>query len=92
MPVTYVYIEWPDHKTDQVYSPSSIIKKYFSSGEELTIENFLTACTEGLEKASERVQQKFGYACTSAMAETQRINLLCQAYGNSKKVKIVSIK
>ena len=92
MPVTYVHIEWPDHKTDHLYSPSSVIQEYFKPGEDLSIEIFLATCTKGLNKASERVQQKFGYACTSAMAELERINILCQDYDISKKVKIVSIK
>ena len=92
MPVTYVHIEWPDHKVDRVYSPSSVIKDYFKPGEDLLVDVFLAACTKGLNNASERVRQKFGYACTSGMAELQRISNLCQDYDNSKKVKIVSIK
>jgi uncharacterized repeat protein (TIGR04042 family) len=91
MPITYVHIEWPDHKTGQVYSPSSVIKEYFKSGERLSVEKFLAACTEGLNAASERVQQKFGYTCTSAIAELERINILCQNYDISKKVKIISV-
>lgn len=92
MPVTYVQIEWPDHKTDQVYSPSSVIKEYFKPGEDLSIEVFLATCTKGLQEANERVRQKFGYACMSTMAELERIHIICQEYDISKKVKIVSIK
>ncbi len=92
MPVTYVHIELPDHKKDQIYSPSSIIQEYFNPGEVLSVDTFLTICTKSLNEASERVRQKFGYACTSAMAESQRINTLCQNYDTSKKIKIVSIK
>jgi uncharacterized repeat protein (TIGR04042 family) len=92
MPVTYVYIEWPDNKTDKVYSPSSVIKEYFRPEEYLSIEEFLATCIEGLKAADERVLQKFGYACTSAMAESQRINSICQNYDISKKVKIISIE
>lgn len=92
MPVTYVHIEWPDHKTDKVYSPSSVIKEYFKSGEYLSIEKFLATCTKGLLEANERVRQKFGYACMSTMAESERIHILCQDYDASKKVKVVSIK
>ena len=91
MPVTYVHIEWPNHKTDHVYAPSSVIQEYFKSGEYLSVEIFLAACSEGLHKASERVEQKFGYSCTSAIAELERINTICQNYDTSKKVKIVSV-
>ena len=92
MPVTYMHIEWPDHTTDQVYSPSRVIREYFKPGENLPIEMFSATCAKALHEASERVRQKFGMTCTGAMAESQRINSLCEIYGNSKKVKIVSIK
>ena len=92
MPVTYVHIEWPDHTIDQVYSPSRVIRKYFKPGEDLSIAMFSATCTKALNEASERVRQKFGMTCTAAMAESHRINTLCDAYDNSKKVKIVSIK
>ncbi|KAA1243129.1 MSMEG_0570 family nitrogen starvation response protein [Aquimarina sp. RZ0] len=92
MPVTYVHIELPDRRTDQIYSPSSIIETYFNPGDDLPIDTFLSICSEGLEEASERVRQKFGYACTSAIAEYQRIHVLCQNYDSSKKIKIISIK
>ena len=91
MPVTYVHIEWPDRTIDHVYSPSSVIRKYFKSEEYLSIEMFSATCTKALNEASERVRQKFGITCTAAKAESQRINALCETYDNSKKVKIVSI-
>ena len=91
MPITYVHIEWPDHKTDKVYSPSSVIKEYFIAGENLSVKSFMDTCTKGLLKANERVFQKFGFACTSALSESERIHILCQKYDASKKVKIISI-
>ena len=92
MPITYVHIELPDQTKDQIYSPSSVIKEYFNPGEDLTVSKFLTTCNEGLQEASERVRQKFGYACTSAIAESQRIHTLCKNYDSSKKIKIISFK
>jgi len=91
MPVTYIHIEWPDHTADRVVSPSRVIKKYFRPEEYLSIEMFSATCTKALDEASERVRQKFGYACTAAKAESQRIDTLCETYDNSKKVKIISI-
>lgn len=92
MPVTYVNIEWPDSQTDQIYSPSSVIEEYFKVGESISINDFLTKSNEGLAEASERVRKKFGYACTSAQAESDRIKERCDVYDASKKVKIISIK
>lgn len=92
MPVTYIHIELPDQKKDKIYSPSSVIREYFNPGEIHSIDNFLTICSKGLNEASERVRQKFGYACTSAIAESQRMNTVCKNYDTSKKIKIISIK
>jgi len=92
MPITYVHIEWPDNQTDQVYSPSSVIEDYFKVGETLRIDTFLERCNSSLNEASERVRKKFGYACTSAEAESYRIKLKCEDYDVSKNVKIMSIK
>lgn len=91
MPVTYINIVWPDNQKDRIYSPSSVIEEYFHSGELLSIEKFLIKSKEGLKEASERVRQKFGYACTSAQAESDRISEKCQEFDNSKSVKIISI-
>lgn len=92
MPVTHVYIKWPDSTEDKVYSPSSIVKSYFAKEQEVTINEFNAICNTSLNEASERVIQKFGYACTSAMAEIQRIQNLCKKYDEEEKVKIISIK
>lgn len=92
MPVTYVHIKWPDQVEDQIYSPSSIIKNYFVPEQEITIAEFHTKCTESLNEASGRVAQKFGFACTSAMAEDIRISSLCKNYKETEIVEIISIK
>jgi len=92
MPITYVHIKWPDDAEDHIYSPSRVIENYFTSEQEITISEFNNICGESLDEASERVAQKFGYACTSAMAEKQRIQKLCKNYRETEKVKITSIK
>ncbi len=92
MPITYVHIEWPDKQKDQIYSPSSVIENYFKIGDSITVNDFLKKNNEALAEASERVRKKFGYACTSAQAESHRIKEKSDEYESSKKVKIISIK
>lgn len=91
MPVTHLYIKWPDNTEDKVYSPSSVIEKYFSVKQEVPISKFYSLCTESLNEASERVAQKFGFACTSAAAEKKRIQKLCNNYKATERVKIIAI-
>lgn len=92
MPVTYVHIEWPDKEPDQIYSPSSIIENYFTPGNSISVNEFSKSCKDGLGEASERVRQKFGFACTSAQAELHRITEKCKNYTTDTSVKIISIK
>lgn len=92
MPITYLDIEWPDQIKDQVYSPSSVIENYFKPEETLVIEEFSERCHKALHEASERVRLKFGYACTSAQAESLRILEKCKEYDAKYKVKIGPFK
>lgn len=92
MPVTYVHIEWPDQIKDQLYSPSSVVKEYFNTNQEISVAEFNLACSESLNEASNRVAQKFGFGCTSAMAELQRIQSECKKYNETEKIKILAIK
>lgn len=91
MPVTHVNIVWPDHQEDKVYSPSSVVKEHFKSGEVLTIKEFLSKTEASLLEASERVRLKFGYGCTSAQAELNRIQEKCTSFNAENNIKIISI-
>lgn len=91
MPVTYITIEWPNNEKDEIYSPSSVIIDFFSIGENININDFLVRCNEGLSEASERVRQKFGFACTSALSESNRISEKCKEFDKNKYVKIIAI-
>ena len=73
MPETYVRIAWPDGQEDTVYSPSSTIAEYLKPGAELSLSEFGAQCTRGLDFASRRVTAIYGFACTSAEAEKERV-------------------
>ena len=88
MPEVYLKIEWPDKRQDTIYSPSTVINQYFNAGENLPVEEFETKVTEALNMASQRVYERFGYECTSAMAELDRIKRIT---GETDKTGIVKI-
>jgi len=73
MPERYLKVKWPDEEIQNIYSPSSIIDQYFDPGDHMTVANFLKKSTEALNHASDRVQQVYGYACTSAMASIDSV-------------------
>lgn len=66
MPVTHFVVRWPDGEEERCYSPSSIVREYLRPGD-YPLDVFLDHTRDALAAASERVREKFGYACSSAL-------------------------
>lgn len=75
-----MHIEWPDATPDRVYSPSSVIREFFESGDRLSIAEFETQITRALTRARERVREVYGMECTAASAELQRVQAALQTF------------
>lgn len=73
MPETFWTIRWPDGVEERCYSPSSVVAELFAAGEVYPMDEFLARARVAMERASERVRRKYGYACSSAMAQLDRI-------------------
>lgn len=74
MPEMYFHVRWPDGEYEQCYSPSLVITDHLTPGETYPIEDFVARCETALNEASERVRQKYGFACSSAMDQLGRIH------------------
>lgn len=61
MPETPFTVQLPDGSRRRCYSPSSVVRKHFESGQILPASEFLTEATTALTTASRRVQEKFGF-------------------------------
>lgn len=75
MPELRFEVRWPDDTTTLCYSPSSTIRDYFKPGQPYPLPDFVRLSQAALELASERVRQRYGYACSSAaqqLAEIER--------------------
>jgi uncharacterized repeat protein (TIGR04042 family) len=66
MPAVNFVLLWPDGVEEKCYSPSTIVYDYFQPGESYSLDEFETLSEAALISASERVQQRYGYACSSA--------------------------
>jgi uncharacterized repeat protein (TIGR04042 family) len=73
MPEVNVPIEWPDKQKDSIYSPSTVLLQYIKSGDSLSIQDFDERISQALQLASQRVYERYGFECTSAMGELSRI-------------------
>lgn len=73
MPEMRFRIRWPGGEEDSCYSPSLVIKDFFVPGETYPLEGFLARSREALLIASDRVKARYGFPCSLALGQLQRI-------------------
>jgi uncharacterized repeat protein (TIGR04042 family) len=73
MPEMMFHIAWPDGSTEQCYSPSLVIKDFLAIGETYPVPDFLARSRTALTIASDRVREKYGFACSRAMGQLARL-------------------
>ena len=91
MPAVFFTVRLPDGTTKDCYSPSSVVRRYFTAGEELTAAEFVARSRQALTEASERVRAKFGFACTSAAAQLAEIERWTGAYPGNARIRILNL-
>ena len=91
MPAVIFTIELPDGLTKECYSPSSVVRNYFTAGEEMTTREFLTRSRRALAEASERVRAKFGFSCSSAASQLEDIERFTRNYQPDSIVRILHV-
>ncbi|MGJ8530271.1 MSMEG_0570 family nitrogen starvation response protein [Maritalea sp.] len=91
MPETRFTVRWPDGETEVCYSPSTVVHEFLSAGTTYPLDDFVVRCRIALEKASTRVEAKFGYRCTSADAQLTQIERKASAFTAPADVICLSI-
>ncbi|MEN8831431.1 MAG: MSMEG_0570 family nitrogen starvation response protein [Pacificibacter sp.] len=91
MPEARFTIQWPDGQTEDCYSPSTVIRDFLAAGTTYTLSDFLSQSRLALEEASTRVEAKFGYRCTSADAQLEKIENAARAFSAADNVTCLSI-
>ncbi len=92
MPEVYFQIQWPDGEITRCYSPSTIVGEYFEAGTTLTVEELMSRSSEALGKASDRVEAKFGFHCTSAAAQLEAILSQARRFRADEPVRVLSVE
>lgn len=80
MPEMNFTVEWPDGSLQECYSPSLVMHDHLAVGESYPVADFVNRAAAALDEASRRVQQKYGFACTSAQAQRDDILERAQHY------------
>lgn len=84
MPEMCFALRWPDGSEEYCYSPSSVIADVLIPGETYEMTDFLVRTRIAMHRASQRVKQKYGYACTSAMEQLDTIEARAKTFEMSK--------
>jgi uncharacterized repeat protein (TIGR04042 family) len=79
MPEMNFLIEWPDGVTETCYSPSHVVEEHLAAGAEYAVGDFLDRAGRALGEASERVRARYGFACTSALDQLERLRARADA-------------
>lgn len=75
MPVMHFLIQWPDNSEANCYSPSQVVSDFFTPGQDYPLDDFVSRAREALNIASERVREKYGFACSAAMDQLAKIEV-----------------
>ena len=73
MPEMRFHIRWPNGLRESCYSPSQVVKDYFVPGTSYPLPDFVARSRKALTIASDRVQARYGFACSRALAQLERI-------------------
>jgi uncharacterized repeat protein (TIGR04042 family) len=85
MPEINFQIQWPDGSQEICYSPSLIVKKYFSPDCEYDLKEFVERSRTALKIASDRVLAKYGFPCSRALGQLDKIEVRAAKYAELDK-------
>ena len=92
MPAVNYIIRWPDGEQLTCYSPSTIILKYFNPGQSYSVKDFVKRNKEALTIASDRVQAKYGVACSAAQGQLEQIIKKSRNYALEEQVEFLGFE
>jgi uncharacterized repeat protein (TIGR04042 family) len=81
-------IRWPDGTAETCYSPSLVVKDFFAPGESYALADFLARSRTALNIASRRVEEKYGWPCSRAMAQLARIEAAARPFSDLANARV----
>lgn len=91
MPEVRFRIRWPDGAEEECYSPSTAVSAFFAAGEDYALTDFLARARAALHAASARVEARYGFACSSAMAQLARIDAEAARFASDPKARVACL-
>jgi uncharacterized repeat protein (TIGR04042 family) len=82
---------WPDLTESECYSPSVIIREYFHPETTYPLAEFMRRIREATAIASGRVQAKYGFPCSRALAQLSEIEQTAARFAGQTEARIVML-
>ena len=80
MPEMLFHIRWPDGTTERCYSPSLVIRDHLEAGATYHLTEFMRRSRTALTIASDRVREKYGFACSRAMGQLAKLEAAAKRF------------
>ena len=75
------------------YSPSTVIREYFSPGDQMSLAEFRQRSQQALTAASDRVAVKYGFHCSSAADQLRQLpTRLASFTDDSQQITIMKME
>jgi uncharacterized repeat protein (TIGR04042 family) len=88
MPAMHYQLRWPDASVQTCYSPSLVIKDFFAPHTSYPLSDFMQRLREATQIASDRVEAKFGFACSRAMDNLTSVEQMAARFADQPQACI----
>lgn len=91
MPEMHFRVRWPSGATSDCYSPSYVIEDFLSVGQSYPVGEFVERTRKALNVASDRVRERYGFACSSALDQLAVIEQLAEELSANEREQSVLV-
>jgi uncharacterized repeat protein (TIGR04042 family) len=84
-------LRWPDLTESECYSPSLIIREYFRPETPYPLAEFMRRIREATAIASARVQVKYGFPCSRALAQLSEIEQTAGRFAGQTEARVLML-
>src|SRR5882724_3094789 len=91
MPEMHFSVRFPNGATIECYSPSYIIEEFLTVGQQYPVAEFVARTRQALNIASERVRERYGFSCSSALDQQAQIEQLASELSASEQAAAVTV-
>src|SRR5689334_4504571 len=91
MPEMHFRVRFPNGATVDCYSPSYVIEDYLNEGKNYAVSDFLERTRTALNIAAERVRERYGFSCSSALDQLAAIERTVDSLSSEQRDRPVQV-